>query len=445
MKKQVFMGILQGRLFQLMAVVISVAVLSLSAASLYLTFSGFDSLQKDVTRDLFDRQRGVERTLNDNLVQVSASVANAQQDTVSALSEYLKASMEKELSITGMALRESLMETANSLTTMLAEVAPEAILGNRFDTLVSYAKVANRNQHVIYAAYLRPDGRPFTRYVNRNNPVVVQLLATSEGGAPLDSLIAAAAKDPNIREITKEIRFEDKIIGQVRLGFSINQVNSQMAEMRARFDTLINDSHSKTESVLESEANFLTGNLEENFKSVNQQHTEAAQAAEDKIQHSAQRLIWNQIISMIIVGFVILFGLCLFFIMRVIQPLNRLISAMQDIAEGDGDLTQRLPDNGSDEISRVAAAFNLFVGKIQRALAHASRSTAQLSSATDVFAKIARQSNESVNTQQIETHQVASAINQMARAVKEISHNADAATAVAQEANNEADSGKQPC
>ena len=35
------------------------------------------------------------------------------------------------------ALHESLMETANSLTTMLAEVAPEAILGNKFDTLVA--------------------------------------------------------------------------------------------------------------------------------------------------------------------------------------------------------------------------------------------------------------------------------------------------------------------
>jgi methyl-accepting chemotaxis protein len=129
--------------------------------------------------------------------------------------------------------------------------------------------------------------------------------------------------------------------------------------------------------------------------------------------------------------------------MRVIQPLNRLFSAMQDIAEGDGDLTQRLPENGNDEIFRVAAAFNLFVSKIQKALAHAGSSTSQLSSATDVLAKIARQSNESVNTQQLETHQVASAITQMAQAVKEISHNAAAATVAAQEANNEASVGKQ--
>ena len=106
---------------------------------------------------------------------------------------------------------------------------------------------------MIYAASMRPNGNPYTRYINRNNPIVTQLLATGEGRTPLDNLFSAAATAPNIREITKQIHFEDKIIGQVRLGLSVTEVNSQMAEMRARFDTLIDNSSSKTKSVIDSE------------------------------------------------------------------------------------------------------------------------------------------------------------------------------------------------
>ena len=38
--------------------------------------------------------------------------------------------------------------------------------------------------------------------------------------------------------------------------------------------------------------------------------------------------------------------------------------AMQDIASGDGDLTLRLDERGSDELAQIGSAFNRFIGKI---------------------------------------------------------------------------------
>ena len=443
MNRQDLIAIVQGRLVQLMILAISCGVLLLSVASLWLTFSGFKTLQADVTGDLEAGQVKIEKTLSDNLDQVSVSVKNAEQNTASTLSEYLVKSMAQELSITEEALHESLMETADSLADMLAEVAPEAILGKKFATLVAYTKVANRNHHVVYAVYERPNGRPYTRYINRSNPMVTELLAKGEGRTPLDKLFSAASAAPHIKQISKQIRFDDKVIGSIRLGFSITEMNAQLAAMRTRFDTLVDNSSSKTKAVIQSETQSLAGNLQENFKLANQQHAEAANVARQQIQTSAERLVRNQIISTLIVGFVILLALCLFFILRVIQPLNRLTSAMQDIAEGDGDLTQRIPDDGQDEISKVAGAFNLFASKMQHTLQQASSSTIQLKSATDVLAAIAHQSNASVSTQQTETQQVATAITQMAQAVKEIARSADDAAIAAREASDEAGVSRQ--
>lgn len=50
---------------------------------------------------------------------------------------------------------------------------------------------------------------------------------------------------------------------------------------------------------------------------------------------------------------------------RVSKPLKQLVQGMREIAEGNGDLTRRLEENGKDEIGQVADAFNIFIGKLQ--------------------------------------------------------------------------------
>lgn len=51
------------------------------------------------------------------------------------------------------------------------------------------------------------------------------------------------------------------------------------------------------------------------------------------------------------------------------RPIRRTAQAMRDIAEGDGDLTQRLPVEGRDETSELAIQFNAFADKMHDVLA----------------------------------------------------------------------------
>jgi methyl-accepting chemotaxis protein len=52
--------------------------------------------------------------------------------------------------------------------------------------------------------------------------------------------------------------------------------------------------------------------------------------------------------------------------LRVVKPISNLRDILRDIAEGDGDLTQRVPVKGHDELGQASAHFNNFVANLQQ-------------------------------------------------------------------------------
>ena len=67
-------------------------------------------------------------------------------------------------------------------------------------------------------------------------------------------------------------------------------------------------------------------------------------------------------VSVVIILFAIIFSM--FFTNMIIKPINRINTALKGIAQGDGDLTVRLPINGNDEITQLAEYFNATIKKI---------------------------------------------------------------------------------
>jgi methyl-accepting chemotaxis protein len=443
MKVVTTMNYAKGKLFQLMVGAISLGVLLLSGISIYLTTNGFDSLHNEVSKSLQFGQKNIEEMLDENLWQVTSAVARTEKESSKQLTDYLTASIQSELSVTETVLKDSLIETADAMANMLAAVSAEAILGNKFSTLVNYVKVANKNQRVIYAVYMRPGGkRSFTRYINRNNPIVKELLEKGEGRTPLDKLLSASAKDSNIKEIVRPVIFEGKELGTIRLGVTVAAVNQRISEMQGRFGKLVSSSGERVAESLHNISASITTNLQTNFALVNKQSSKSSLEAEETIKVSETSLVWTQIVTMTIIGALILIALCVFFVLRVIFPINHLMGAMQDIAAGEGDLTHRLPEKGDDEINQVARAFNMFVSKIQSTLGHTRESMVELNDATDILKELANQNSENVNKQRMETQQVATAITEMTATVLEISQSADSAASAAREANSEAAEGQ---
>lgn len=122
-----------------------------------------------------------------------------------------------------------------------------------------------------------------------------------------------------------------------------------------------------------------------------------------------------------VAGMFVLLGIVVHVLLR---PVRDMSLAMQDIAQGDGDLTMRLSVTSKDEFGRLAKSFNQFVDRIQSSIRQASDATLAMNR---VAGEVLFASNSSINksdNQSQRTTSVAAAINQLGAAAQEIARNA---------------------
>ena len=50
----------------------------------------------------------------------------------------------------------------------------------------------------------------------------------------------------------------------------------------------------------------------------------------------------------------------------IVKPILKMVDLMSNIAQGEGDLTQRLPESGKDELSQLAKGINMFISHIDK-------------------------------------------------------------------------------
>ncbi len=113
---------------------------------------------------------------------------------------------------------------------------------------------------------------------------------------------------------------------------------------------------------------------------------------------------------------------------RIARPLKRLANRMEEIASGNGDLTQRLPVHGRDESAAVAEQFNAFAEKIQAILLDVRRS----SEAVNHAASEITQGGHDLSRR---TEQAAASLQETSAAMEEISSTVSHTTHASQEAS----------
>ncbi len=151
----------------------------------------------------------------------------------------------------------------------------------------------------------------------------------------------------------------------------------------------------------------------------------------------------NEITGFLLATALLIFALLYFIYKKTIgKKLEQLSAALQEIAEGDGDLTRRLDESRKDELGEVAHWFNLFVGKLQHLMGDIKGSTDSLTNSAQQLSQVAEKSNSEITEQQMQTDQLATAINEMAAAVQEVAHNTQQAATAADKANQEAGNGR---
>ena len=126
-----------------------------------------------------------------------------------------------------------------------------------------------------------------------------------------------------------------------------------------------------------------------------------------------------------------------------VRPIEQTVDAIKDIAEGDGDLTQRLQINSRDEMGELAHWFNRFMEKLQTLISDLAQVTSQLGLSSQELSSVSGETRQAIVSQKQQTEDAAAAIHQMASSVQEMAHSAAATTESAMEARNKAGESRQ--
>lgn len=142
-----------------------------------------------------------------------------------------------------------------------------------------------------------------------------------------------------------------------------------------------------------------------------------------------------------LIAVVLIIALLGLLIRVLMQPLTAMGKAMEDIAQGEGDLTKRLAIQSNDEFGALASSFNRFVERIHGSIREVSQATIKVNEVARLVLGASNSSMANSDEQASRTNSVAAAINQLGAAAQEIARNAADASSHASDARHQAEDG----
>ena len=119
-----------------------------------------------------------------------------------------------------------------------------------------------------------------------------------------------------------------------------------------------------------------------------------------------------------------------------LHPIRKTVSALKDIAQGEGDLTVRLPINGNDEITDLSEYFNQTIEKIGAAIKNVGKNSVSMEAIGEELASNMTQTASAINeisaniegvksqtlTQAASVTETAATIEQIVRTIKQLNN-----------------------
>ncbi len=186
--------------------------------------------------------------------------------------------------------------------------------------------------------------------------------------------------------------------------------------------------------------------LMKNFEKKMRQYRQAEYERFLATMDEARKASHNGTLLSLLIGVImtLLLAFAVFIVGRLINnSISEVANSLEEIASGEGDLTRRLSTTSTDAIGHLVKNFNTFMDKLQGIIRDVAGSTTQIATAAEEMSSVSLESNEGVSKQQLQTEQVAAAMNEMAATVTEVAQHAELAAEAAKNASDEAHNGSQ--
>lgn len=153
---------------------------------------------------------------------------------------------------------------------------------------------------------------------------------------------------------------------------------------------------------------------------------------EDRVTMLSRTMMWD-ILGVLLPIMMILLMIAGFAVRHLIARLNATRVALDEIAQGDGDLTRRLTSKGQDELSAISASFNVFVDKLAGVLLNVKNSSEIVASNASGLAESNIELSSRITQQAAALAQSAAAMEQLNATVQQNATNTKLADELAEQ------------
>ncbi|MGF1715022.1 methyl-accepting chemotaxis protein [Photobacterium chitinilyticum] len=152
------------------------------------------------------------------------------------------------------------------------------------------------------------------------------------------------------------------------------------------------------------------------------------------------------------IKFILLASVMLYLVISVIatmiinsllRPLNNLNQSVSQLAQGSGDLTQRIAIERMDEIGELADNMNQFLAQLQAMIKGVVNHSQDLIQHAERSAQLSNLASERVTDQQNDVNQIATAIHEMSATSGEVANHAEMTATAAQASTSACEQGQQ--
>ncbi|ANC05138.1 chemotaxis protein [Pseudomonas putida] len=170
---------------------------------------------------------------------------------------------------------------------------------------------------------------------------------------------------------------------------------------------------------------------------------------QDEVMQTTTRLTWLiGTLALVLAAVFAVAGAA--FAKLIVRPINSVTSGLEDIAQGEGDLTRNLEVRGSDETAQLANWFNQFLGAIRSLIQHIGGAAGKIlstsASSTRVsgdMAEAAGRQREAVDMVSTAFHEMVATANEVARSCSQAAQSADSGQQQAREGQQQIDAAVQ--
>ncbi|GAB6907208.1 Methyl-accepting chemotaxis sensory transducer with Cache sensor [Desulfosarcina cetonica] len=299
----------------------------------------------------------------------------------------------------------------------------------------------------------------FVKARDRGMPNISEMIISKASGMPATSAFAPIKSDQGaflgvLGTVIKAHYFTNLIsnrkVGKTGYGVMINNKGIVLAhpkpELILKFDALGNaDMHGYIKKMVNGE----TGVESYVFKGtpkiagfapvgINGWSVSATQDKSEFLASSNTIRNANIVITLmagVIIGIIVLFAA-----RSIVRPINAAVDGLRDIAQGEGDLTMRLPATSRDEVGELARWFNTFIEKLQGIMKDIAGGIKTLSNASTELSAISEQMTqgteivtEKSNAVSAAAEEMSANMNNVAAAMEQSATNTNMVAAAAEE------------